>query len=204
MILYRPVGLVELRLIYESGLKAFPPRLPEQPIFYPVLNLEYACQIALEWNTESEPFAGYVTAFEVEDGYINQFARHLVGGSQHQELWIPAERLTEFNQHIISTIKIVEAYFGDDFQGFIPEQFGLKGKNAVSQFIALANTIDYSGMDFYLEIKANQMAIFLNHPFWLKHNFNSDGIDANMKKKTLEAIKKVWLYSFPETPLMTS
>ena len=42
MILYRPVGLNELRLIYESGLKAFPPRLPEQPIFYPVLNLEYA------------------------------------------------------------------------------------------------------------------------------------------------------------------
>lgn len=70
MILYHPVGLEELRLIYESGLREFPPRLPEQPIFYPVLNLEYAQQIARDWNTKSRHFAGYVTRFEVEDAYI--------------------------------------------------------------------------------------------------------------------------------------
>jgi len=167
MILYRPVGLNELRLIYESGLKAFPPRLPEQPIFYPVLNPEYARQIALEWNTKSEPYAGYVTEFEVDDSYTNQFERHIVGGHQHEELWIPAERLDEFNQHILNPIKVVEAYFGNEFQGFIPENFGLKGKNAISQFVMLANTFNDSGMDFYLEIKANHLAVFLNHPFWL-------------------------------------
>ena len=33
MILYRPVGEQELALIRESGYTAFPPRLPEQPIF---------------------------------------------------------------------------------------------------------------------------------------------------------------------------
>ena len=38
----------ELRLVYEAGLKAFPPRLPEQPIFYPVLNFGYAEQIACD------------------------------------------------------------------------------------------------------------------------------------------------------------
>ncbi len=50
--LFRPVGQNELNLIKESGYKAFPPRLPEQPIFYPVLNEEYATQIARDWNTK--------------------------------------------------------------------------------------------------------------------------------------------------------
>lgn len=44
--LYRPVGLFELRLIQASDFTGFPPRLPEQPIFYPVLNRDYAEQIA--------------------------------------------------------------------------------------------------------------------------------------------------------------
>jgi hypothetical protein len=43
--LYRPVGQKELDLIRELEYRAFPPRLPEQPIFYPVLNQEYAAQI---------------------------------------------------------------------------------------------------------------------------------------------------------------
>ena len=42
MYLYRPVGLNELALIYDSNMLKFPPRLPEQPIFYPVLNQDYA------------------------------------------------------------------------------------------------------------------------------------------------------------------
>jgi hypothetical protein len=49
-VLFRPVGEKELRLIAESGYKAFPSRLPGQPIFYPVLNEEYARQIARDWN----------------------------------------------------------------------------------------------------------------------------------------------------------
>jgi hypothetical protein len=35
--LYRPVGKKELELIRASGFRAFPPRLPGQPFFYPVL-----------------------------------------------------------------------------------------------------------------------------------------------------------------------
>ena len=50
MILYRPVGTKELELIRESGWTRYPPRLPEQPIFYPVLEEEYARQIARDWN----------------------------------------------------------------------------------------------------------------------------------------------------------
>ncbi|HVX50037.1 MAG TPA: hypothetical protein VHB48_07760, partial [Chitinophagaceae bacterium] len=58
--LYRPVGPDELKKIADSGYKKFPPRLPEQPVFYPVLNEEYAVQIARDWNVPASGI-GYVT-----------------------------------------------------------------------------------------------------------------------------------------------
>jgi hypothetical protein len=204
MILYRPVGLNELRLIYESGLKAFPPRLPEQPIFYPVLNREYARQIAFEWNTKSEAYAGYVTEFEVDDDYVDQFEPHIVGGSLHEELWIPAERLDEFNQHIVDKIKVVDTYFGEQFRGFIGESTSLKGKDAIVQFVLTANTYDYAPMDVYCEIAVNKTAIFLNYPFWLKHDFRNEGIDENKRQEALEFVRKSWSMLFPEVPLGVS
>src|SRR4028119_1150943 len=104
MILYRPVGLKELELIANNGFKAFPPRLPEQPLFYPVLNFEYAARIASEWNTTSNSFAGFVTQFEVDNNYARRFDVQVVGDRTHQELWVPAEELEEFNQHIVGNI----------------------------------------------------------------------------------------------------
>lgn len=197
MILYRPVGLQELELIYDSGMKAFPARLPQQPIFYPVLDLEYARQTASEWNAKRGQFAGYVTQFKVDDPYISQFEQHTVGSSEHQEFWIPAEEVEEFDQHIIGHIKVVEAHFGDAFQGFVPETFGLQGKNAVAQFTLLTNSYIYKRMDFYLEIKRNHKAIFLNYPFWQKYDFKNQGL----KKKVLQVIREAWLTSFPKIPL---
>src|SRR5690349_9746080 len=197
MILYRPVGQQELELIYDGGMKGFPARLPQQPIFYPVLELEYARQIASNWNAKSGQSAGYVTQFKVDDEYIGHFEKHTVGGSQHQEFWIPAEELEKFNRHITGHIKVVEAYFGDAFQGFVPEQFGLQGKNAVEQFTLLANSYLYKRMDFYLEIKRNHKAVFLNYPFWQTYEFKNQGL----KEKVIQAIKEGWLTSFPKIPL---
>jgi hypothetical protein len=111
--LYRPVGLKEMELIVESGWKEFPPRLEWQPIFYPVLNPEYAEQIALEWNTK-DAFSGYcgiVTSFEVNQDYLNQN----VGGDIHNELWIPSGELDVFNSNIAYGIKIINAFFGNQF-----------------------------------------------------------------------------------------
>jgi hypothetical protein len=71
--LYRPVGLHELALIWDSRMREFPPRLPQQPIFYPVANLEYATQIARDWNTKDNSFAGYVTKFAVADSFLANF-----------------------------------------------------------------------------------------------------------------------------------
>lgn len=100
MKLYRPVGMKELGLIFDSGMESFPPRLPEQPVFYPVLNFRYAEKIARDWNTREKPYAGYVTRFEGNDRYLSKFEVHIVGASWHEELWIPADDLEEFNQQI--------------------------------------------------------------------------------------------------------
>lgn len=109
MKLYRPVGQAELDLIIGSDYRAYPPRLPGQPIFYPVLNEKYAREIAEKWNKRSADsgFAGYVTAFEVDDQYISKFPVQTVGAGYHQELWIPAEELEEFNRHIIGQIRVI-------------------------------------------------------------------------------------------------
>lgn len=111
--LYRPVGQKEFELIEQSGFCAFPPRLPIQPIFYPVLNEEYAVQIARDWNTKdaASGYVGYVTKFEVRTDYLNQYDVQIVGAaSVHQEYWIPAERLDEFNQNIIGKIEVIQRF----------------------------------------------------------------------------------------------
>ncbi|MGB7339582.1 MAG: hypothetical protein WBC91_11880 [Phototrophicaceae bacterium] len=117
--LYRPVGLYELKLIQDSAYTAFPPRLPEQPIFYPVLNFEYAEQIAKKWNTKDEKsgYMGVVTRFELPTEYISQFREEVVGSAIHRELWIPAGELDTFNQQIIGKIEVIAAYYGDHFEG---------------------------------------------------------------------------------------
>lgn len=107
--LYRPVGPKELTLIEQSGWKAFPPRLSDQPIFYPVMNEEYAIQIARDWNVPASG-SGFVTRFVVDADYLSRFTEQVVGGSMHRELWIPAEELEEFNQHIIGLIEITQQF----------------------------------------------------------------------------------------------
>ena len=111
MVLYIPVGTKELELIEKTGYTKFPPRLPDQPIFYPVLNEQYATEIASRWNVKyNEDHKGYVTRFEVEDEYCKLFEVQIVGASYHQELWIPAEELENFNQHIVGKIQVISEF----------------------------------------------------------------------------------------------
>ena len=113
--LYRPVGSAELKLIEESEFTSFPPRLPEQPIFYPVTNEEYACQIARDWNTRfNEEKVGYVTRFSLRNEYLSQFERKIVGAAEHEELWVPAEKLEEFNSEIVGNIEVIHRFTESD------------------------------------------------------------------------------------------
>lgn len=104
--LYRPVNQAELDLIEQSGWKKFPPRLPQQPIFYPVMNEEYAIQISEKWNVPAYG-VGYVTRFAVKSDYLAKLEVHNVGGPEHNELWVMAEDLAEFNDHIVGDIEVI-------------------------------------------------------------------------------------------------
>ena len=107
--LWRPVGPAELRLIEESGMKLFPPRLPDQPIFYPVTTEDYAVKIARDWNVPSSG-AGYVTRFEVRRDFLANYDVQDAGGRAHREYWIPAEELDAFNAAIVGPIDVVREF----------------------------------------------------------------------------------------------
>jgi len=107
--LYRPVGERELELIRAADCRAFPPRLPEQPIFYPVLEEGYAIQIARDWNTR-DGGSGYVLRFEIETDYLSSYPVQIAGSREHREYWIPADELAEFNRHIVGQIEVVRAF----------------------------------------------------------------------------------------------
>jgi hypothetical protein len=104
--LYRPTGERELELIRQSGWTRFPPRLPEQPIFYPVLNEEYATMIARGWNTK-DGGVGYVLRFRVRTAFLAGYDIQTVGGAVCQEYWIPAEELDRFNDAIVGPIEVI-------------------------------------------------------------------------------------------------
>ncbi|RWO58350.1 MAG: hypothetical protein EOS14_19975 [Mesorhizobium sp.] len=108
--LWRPVGPKEL--IEKSGMRAFPPRLPEQPIFYPVLSEAYAVQIARDWNVSANG-SGFVTRFDVLKDFLDRYQIERAGSKALREYWIPAEDLPEFNRAIVGGIKVT-AVFGKD------------------------------------------------------------------------------------------
>lgn len=192
--LYRPVGLHELALIWDLEFHGFPPRLPHQPIFYPVTTIDYARQIARDWNVtdEASGFAGYVTRFDISDEYLGRFEPHVVGSAMHSEYWIPAVQLSEFNAAIIDTVTVVEAFFGSNFVGCVPEKYGLQGRSALDQFATLARTWDYSRMDFSYELWANRKAFYLNSWFWAQQDFAAFSIDSEKRQAILDRLVDEW------------
>lgn len=98
-----------MELVRESGWRAWPPRLPEQPIFYPVLNEEYAIKIAQDWNVAHHG-VGYVTRFRVETEFLQRYPVQQAGGRTILELWVPADELDEFNAHLVGLIEVVHEF----------------------------------------------------------------------------------------------
>ena len=106
---YRPTGPAELALVRQSGYRRWPPRLPEQPIFYLVTNEDYATQIASQWNVKDSG-AGYVLRFNVRKSVMERYLVHQVGGALHTEWWIPAGDLEEINDYIVGLIELIGKY----------------------------------------------------------------------------------------------
>jgi hypothetical protein len=203
MKLFRPVGLQELGLIWDARMRQFPPRLPHQAVFYPVTTLDYAKQIARDWNTrdENSAFAGYVIQFTVSDSYIERFEPHVVGSSSHVEFWIPASELSAFNASIQGLISLDDAFFGKDFKGSIPEKFGLTGKDVVTQFIIMHKSWGYSRMDFTLEVSVNRKTFYVNFLFWAQFDFTSFGIDREQRDATIKHLREAWEFYPTDVPL---
>lgn len=190
--LFRPVGLPELALLWDSGMRCFPERLAHQPIFYPVVNMEYARQIARDWNTPdaNSGFAGYVTQFGISATYLSKYELRTAGSAAHQEYWIPANELNSFNKAITAFISVEEAYFGPQFIGYVPDEHSLKGQNAVEQYATLAKIMDFA--EFASEISVNRKAVFLNSTYWLTADASVLGGDGQTKHLLLTRLAKAW------------
>jgi hypothetical protein len=107
--LWRPTGPEEIELVRASGSRRWPPRLPDQPIFYPVLNEDYATRIAREWNVKACG-VGYVTRFDIRRDFLDDYEVHQVGGQTILEYWIPAEDLELLNDAIVGSIQEVARF----------------------------------------------------------------------------------------------
>ncbi|MCK9567557.1 hypothetical protein M0R72_01245 [Candidatus Pacearchaeota archaeon] len=177
-ILYRPVGFKELRLIADSGFRSFPPRLPEQPFFYPVLSVEYARKIAHDWNTKDEfsEYIGCVVQFEVDEAAIQRYPAQIAGGSLHQELQIPAEELVEFNSNIIGTIKVIEKYIGEKAVGAESDDFLSKTKADEVEWIqelSIGSDWNIKHCDFLLDPEIMQSFEDLAASYINRHSMSS-------------------------------
>ena len=107
--LWRPTSSKELALVAASGFERWPPRLPEQPIVYPVTNEAYAVEIARDWNVPNSG-VGYVTRFEVDAAFMGRYTTHVVGASRHAEWWVPAGELEALNDHIVGLIEVTQTF----------------------------------------------------------------------------------------------
>ena len=165
--LYRPVGLKELELIADSNFKAFPPRFDWQPIFYPVLNSPYATEIAEKWNAKdaASDYVGFVTKFELPTTYLKQFEVQNVGGSIHNELWIPSDQLADFNAHIIGTIHVESVFYGPQYKGMTTTGNRLKEMTVDEQWAYLLSIAEDSLLLTTI-IKEDWLALLVNFSYF--------------------------------------
>ena len=109
VVMYRPTGPEEYQLVADSDFTEWPPRLAGQPIFYPVTNETYAREITEQWNIRDSG-VGYVFTFLVKRSFVDSYSLEKVGGKNHTEWWIPAEKMTELNDSIVGKIEMIGRY----------------------------------------------------------------------------------------------
>lgn len=196
--LYRPVGLQEAELILVKGI--FPPRPPEESIFYPFLNYAYAEQVARDRYTHNAKtnYAGFIAQFKVKKPYIDQFKARVVGDEIHTELWIPAAQLDEFNEQIDGKIEIVAAFYGPNYTGQWHRYL-----SAEELFVVMYRTCQHYNQVCWGEIRQNRHAVFLNYEYWKHHDFGTF-MSEEQKINFLRRIAVIWAKRVPERRLLGS
>ena len=186
--LFRPVGRKELELIIASDSTAYPPRLDWQPIFYPVLNYNYAQEIAVKWNLDDEfsSYCGFVTEFEIQETSVQKYNVENVGNASHNELWIPADDLEQFNQHIVGPIQVSGRFYGKHYDGKVDETSYLQGLSALEQLQQLEKLAATHPLNQL--VTSERFAILINWTYWQEHS------DA---KPFLDQLQQSWKKRFP-------
>jgi hypothetical protein len=87
---------------------------------------------------------------------------------------------------------VIDAYFGEGFIGYIPQRFGLAGKNATEQLVGLVHWLEYSSFEVWCEIEANRLAVFLLFPYWTQRDFGPEGVSMERKDNLLRFIRRAW------------
>ena len=113
--LYRPVGPGQLAAIIAADWRAFPSQWSNQPFFFPLMDQAYAERVAQQWNVHNSG-SGFVLRFRVCKRFLADYEPKRIGGPSNWEYRIPAAELAQFNQHIMGTIELVEAYFAEQLQ----------------------------------------------------------------------------------------
>lgn len=93
----------------DAGMRAFPPHLPEQPTFYPVVTQDYAIKIARDWNV-AQSGAGQVTRFAVRRDFLDRHRVQEAGGRAHREYWLPAQDPDASNAAIVGEIEVTHEF----------------------------------------------------------------------------------------------
>ncbi len=188
MMLYRPVELDELCLVYRAGMRAFPSLLPQQRTFCAVLGEDDAIEVARRLSTETDSKAGFVTRFSLDEPGARDFEQRIVD----EELELPAEELDELNAHLAGRIEVVAAFFGEGYVGPAVEGPALAGKNAIELFLVLLAGVGDSGFYVASNLHRTGEAIFVNFFFWQQHDFTPERIAPARRDRLLEDLKRVW------------
>ncbi len=128
----------------------------------------------------------------------------MVGGREHEELWVPAEELDEFNRHIVGLIEVDAAYFGSQFRGFATMRGPLEGRDVTVQFVLLTRLPPVEGVEPRSMVETSHAVIFLHYPFWERRSFSDESVTDDERQRVLEKVGDVWSGVFPEIPLTIS
>jgi hypothetical protein len=75
--------------------------------FYPALTKQFALETTRLWKLPDWG-TGYLTRFKISAQYVRDFEVQSLSGEVYEELWVPAEELSIFNQNIVGRIEVVQ------------------------------------------------------------------------------------------------
>ncbi|QDE71508.1 hypothetical protein BHS09_33495 [Myxococcus xanthus] len=115
-----------------------------------------------------------------------------VGNSLHQELWVPAEELATFNQHIQGPVRFTEAWYGPGYLGPDTSLVPLE-----RQLLALFE----QSSDALSLLQANTAVCLFNSAWWSSTPASAQGLNPSDHLRLLDRLRHAWVTLHPTWPL---